>query len=99
MVTKKGIVNDPEPDDEVSSFEALLVRNLEPVRPRQEFVQYLHKRLATSPTINSSTPENSNDSLILIVVGLIGSLLVLIAGIRATLSILQARRTLRKSGI
>ena len=42
MVTKKGIVNDPEPDDEVSSFEALLVRNLEPVRPRTEHVSNTH---------------------------------------------------------
>jgi hypothetical protein len=98
MATKTGKVTDPEPDEAVSSFEALLVRNLEPVRPRQEFVQYLHKRLATPP-INYSTPENSKNSLLLIVVGLIGSMLVLFAGIRATLSILQARRTLRKSGI
>jgi hypothetical protein len=85
----------PQQNHEIETMEAYLLHTLGPVKPRQEFVQSLHSRLArpsSQPTIGDYSPP----SLLLVIGGLVGSILILITSIKATLSLIEALKSLRR---
>jgi hypothetical protein len=88
----------PEQEYEINNIEAYLLRTLGPVKPRQEFIQNLRGRLEV-PHSQPSMEDQSPPSLLLILGGLVGSILILITSIKAALSLIEALRTLRKQKI
>jgi hypothetical protein len=85
----------PQREHEIKNMEAYLLQTLGPVKPRQEFVQNLRGRLA-SPPAQPTKGDNSPPSLLLVLGGLVGSILILITSIKATLSLIEALKALRK---
>lgn len=94
----------PEQDLEFENLEKYLDFLLGPVKPRQEFVQGLRGRLdfggvqaPVQPKILvSSGKQNDGRSLLLILVGLAGSLILLATGIKATVSLIEAMKAVRR---
>lgn len=78
----------------VSDMENFLSGAFEPIKPRPEFVQALRGRLSSplSPAARYPAPLPSP---ILIVGGLLGSILIVVTGIKAALSLAEAIKTLR----
>jgi hypothetical protein len=97
----------PERELDIESLEAYLNTLLGPVKPRQEFVQGLRGRLESTvshtpkdqPQVQvSSVQLGGSTSLLLILAGLVGSLILLVTGIRATLSLFEAVKSIRHRG-
>ncbi len=82
-------------DAGLEKMEDYLVRNLWTVQPRQEFVQHLRGRLV-QPVAKPSNTDHAVQSVFLKAVGLIGSILILIASIKATLSLIEAYKILHR---
>jgi hypothetical protein len=78
----------------VSDLENFLSGAFEPIKPRPEFVQALRGRLS-SPISPAARYPASLPSPILIVGGLLGSLLIVVTGIKAALSLAEAIKALR----
>jgi hypothetical protein len=85
----------PQREHEIENMEAYLLKTLGPVKPRQEFVQNLRGRLASKPS-QPTEVDHSPPSLLLILGGLVGSILILITSVKATLSLIEALKALRK---
>jgi len=92
-------------DDMMTSLETYLRHTLEPVHPRREFIQGLRGRLVTPvnpPVVNhnvirvDSFPEEGVPSIILILAGLLGSVVVIVTGIIAAQSIRDAIKFIRQ---
>jgi hypothetical protein len=86
---------------DIDQLEHHLQAALRPVKPRPEFTGYMRQRLSDPPARRASSGELSSLQLaILAVVGLTGGLVVLIAGLRALLSLIDAgkNRTLVVEG-
>ncbi len=77
----------------VSDLENFLSGAFEPVKPRPEFVQALRGRLSTPPAKSARYPTPF-PTPVLIVGGLLGSLLIVVTGIKAALSLAEAIKTL-----
>lgn len=83
-------------DPEFRDLEALLVRNFEQVRPRQEFVQSLRGRLA-DPQVHARPAGTVLQNTLLIGAGILGSILIVAASIKTVLSLVNAYKVLRQS--
>lgn len=90
---------------DLKNLEAYLLNTLGPVKPRQEFVQGLRGRLehSTYPQANKqnsirvkAVPQRGSNAIFLFLAGLAASLVLLITGIKATLSIVEAIKSLRQ---
>jgi len=81
---------------EIQNLEAYLLRTFEPVRPRQEFVQGLRGKLA-NPTVQKTDQPTFLQSALLVGAGILGSVLVVVASVKAVLSLLHAFKVLRQS--
>jgi hypothetical protein len=94
----------PEQNLEFENLEKYLNFMLGPVKPRQEFIQGLRGRLdfggaqaPFQPKIQvSSGKQDAGPSLLLILVGLAGSLILLATGIKATVSLIEAMKAVRR---
>jgi len=95
----------PDQEKEIKKLEAYLLNTLSPVKPRQEFVQGLRGRLecATYPQSHHQNDvqvrairRNGAQSVLLFLAGLVASLILLITGIKATLSIVEAIKSVRQ---
>ena len=95
----------PDQENEIKSLEAYLFDALEPVKPRQEFVQGLRGRLekAVFPQPYKqnlvqvrATRKSGSQSIFLFLAGLVASLILLVTGIKATLSIVEAIKSIRQ---
>ena len=78
----------------VSDLENFLSGAFEPIKPRPEFVQALRGRLS-SPVSPAARYPTKLPSPILIIGGLLGSLLIVVTGIKAALSLAEAIKALR----
>ncbi len=78
----------------VSDLEYFLSGAFEPIKPRPEFVQALRGRLSSPPSPAAHYPAPLPSPL-LIVGGLLGSLLIVVTGIKAALSLAEAIKALR----
>jgi len=82
------------PESDLINFETYLNRAFRPVKPRPEFIEGLRDRLGNVPRLQE-TPAQAFRSLILILIGVMGSIVVVVASIRAALSLIEAYRVLR----
>jgi len=90
---------------EIKSLEAYLLDALEPVKPRQEFVQGLRGRLEKTIFPQPFKPNlvqvravhrSGSQSILLFLAGLMASLILLVTGIKAALSIVEAIKSIRQ---
>lgn len=82
------------PDRDLMNFETYLGRAFRPVKPRPEFIEGLRGRLENVPRLEES-PAQAFRSLVFVLIGVMGSIVVLVASIRAALSLIEAYRVLR----
>lgn len=89
----------------INNLEAYLQNTLGPVRPRQAFVQGLRGKLETAsfhqannmkPIQVKAVHQWGARSILLFLAGLAASLVLLITGIKATLSIVEAIKSIRQ---
>jgi len=110
MLTKTKRFSDSLPDQEleIKDLETYLLETLEPVKPRQEFVQGLLGRLSstTFPQAGKKNAiqvrviaQNSSQPILLIMAGLVGSLILLVTGIKAALSLVAAIKSIRQRNL
>jgi hypothetical protein len=79
---------------DVNSLEALLEKTLVPVQPRQTFISNLHQKL-TNPEARKSSPSPLQ-LFLLGAAGVATSVLLVVTGIRATVTLLGALGVLRQ---
>jgi hypothetical protein len=80
---------DPSVKAELESLEASLAATLIPVKPRPEFVRDLRTQLFDlSPEIEPKTAPPRFQNILLIVGGILGGLLMVIASIRGLISLI-----------
>jgi hypothetical protein len=85
--------------DELMGLEKYLQSMLLPVEPRQEYLTYLHERLANEEGMRISLLDHFSPltlrNVLITGVGIISSLLILITGVRAILALMSALSFLR----
>lgn len=80
-------------DREIEELEDKLERALQPVAPSQAYRHYLHDRLVDPPSeLRVQTPEHTPEYIILAAIGLTGSIILLIAAIRAFVLYTRSRQ-------
>lgn len=82
------------PDSDLINFETYLGRAFRPVKPRPEFIEGLRDRLENVPRLQES-PAQAFRSLVFVLIGVMGSIVIVVASIRAALSLIEAYRVLR----
>jgi hypothetical protein len=81
-------------EQELLSLEQFLGRVFQPVKPRNEFIQGLEKRLKSAPSTQVKS-GGSFRSIFFILIGVIGGFILIAASIKATLSLIETLRILR----
>jgi hypothetical protein len=78
------------PVEEVEEIEAKLQENLVPVKPRSAFVSSLKERILTAPEPKLPSMPPALQYSILGALGLFSSVLIVVTGIRATVTLIGA---------
>jgi hypothetical protein len=85
-----------EKNPTLDGLESYLYETLKPVKPRHEFIEGLKGRVVVEPTKNRS-PINPFQTTLFIAAGVISSVIIIITGIRATITLLDTIKILRLS--
>lgn len=88
-MSKKILWGSFEDQPDLTNLEAYLKASLLPVTPRPGYVRDLHKRLLSSKNTKEGEDHGLRNGL-LAVAGLATSVLILIAGVRATIAFLSS---------
>ena len=75
-------------ESELRAYEKYLGERLAPIKPRPEFVPGLREHLLQLPTVRTNRDVKSY--IPFIVAGVLGGLIILVTGVRATVSILAS---------
>ena len=78
------------PLEEVEEMEAKLKESLVPVNPRPVFVSALKERILTAPEVKLPSMPPALQYSILGALGLFSSILIIVTGIRATVTLIGA---------
>jgi hypothetical protein len=80
-------------DEDISRLEQSLAAAFRPVAPRPEYKAYLHDRLVIPPSELIVRPQRPSAAyMVLAALGVMGSVVLLIAAIKALVMFTQARR-------
>ena len=92
IIVSQNHANNPT----LQGLESYLYETLKPVKPRHEFIEGLKGRVVVETNKNRS-PSNPLQTTLIIAVGVISSVIILITGIRAALTLLDSIKILRLS--
>lgn len=82
--------------DDLHTVEAYLFKTLHPVTPRADFVTSLREKIIQNPMPKKNT-LSPWESAIFIAAGVLSSIIIIVTGVRATLTLIDSLRVLKQS--